>query len=86
MNIKTKNAYNLILYSSKNENKRLNFFTAFKNNLPLRLPRYVTPCMRAYMINCGCLQKFWGNCVQCFVQPLCEAIGHCLSNIRMTKS
>merc|ERR1711936_1073349 len=47
---------------------------------------YVTPCMRVYMINCGCLQKFWGNCLQCFLQPLCEACSYSLSNIRITRS
>jgi len=47
---------------------------------------YVTPCMRVYMINCGCLQKFYGNCMQCCLQPLCEAMSYLLSNIRITKS
>jgi len=46
---------------------------------------YVTPCMRMFMINCGCLQKCWGNCVQCFMQPVCEACSYCLSNIRVDK-
>ncbi|GFN93511.1 caveolin [Plakobranchus ocellatus] len=45
---------------------------------------YITPCMRAYMINCGCMQKFYGTCLQCFCQPLFEAFGYCFSNIRVT--
>ncbi|XP_005109533.1 caveolin-1 [Aplysia californica] len=45
---------------------------------------YITPCMRAYMINCGCLQKFYGTCIQCYLQPLYEAMGYCFSNIRVT--
>jgi hypothetical protein len=45
----------------------------------------VTPRMRAYMINCGCLQKFYGTCIQCMLQPICEACSYCFSNIRLTK-
>ncbi|CAL1528173.1 unnamed protein product [Lymnaea stagnalis] len=45
---------------------------------------YISPCMRAYMINCGCLQKFYGACLQCYLQPLCDACGYFLSNIRVT--
>ncbi|KAK0044785.1 caveolin-1, partial [Biomphalaria pfeifferi] len=45
---------------------------------------YVTPCMRIYLINCGCLQKFFGTCVQCFYQPLFEAFSYCFSNIKVT--
>ena len=46
----------------------------------------ITPCMRAYMINCGCYQKFWGTCLQCAVQPCCEAVGYIFSNIKMSMS
>ncbi|KAK3796835.1 hypothetical protein RRG08_014997 [Elysia crispata] len=45
---------------------------------------FATPCMRAYMINCGCLQKFYGTCLQCYIQPLFEAYSYCFSNIRVT--
>ncbi|BFZ08381.1 hypothetical protein BsWGS_11420 [Bradybaena similaris] len=45
----------------------------------------ITPTMRRYMINCGCLQKFYGTCVQCYLQPVCEAFSYCFSNIRVTK-
>ncbi|XP_059167773.1 caveolin-3-like [Physella acuta] len=45
---------------------------------------HITPCMRMFMINCGCLQKFYGTCLQCYLQPLCEAFSFLFSNIRVS--
>ena len=36
---------------------------------------YVTPGMRVLAINCGFLQKCYGMCVHCAMDPICEAIG-----------
>ncbi|XP_059167735.1 caveolin-1-like [Physella acuta] len=44
----------------------------------------ITPCMRIYIINCGCCQKFYSACIQCYMQPVYEAMSYCFSNIRVT--
>ncbi|CAH1783690.1 unnamed protein product [Owenia fusiformis] len=33
----------------------------------------VTPCYKVLDINCGCIRKFWGLCVNCAIGPCCEA-------------
>ncbi|XP_013086022.2 caveolin-1-like [Biomphalaria glabrata] len=44
----------------------------------------ITPLMRFYLINCGCCQKFYSACIQCYYQPCYEAMSYCFSNIRVT--
>ncbi|KAK6175092.1 hypothetical protein SNE40_013626 [Patella caerulea] len=44
----------------------------------------ITPCMRIFMINCGCAQKFFGTCVNCCLAPICEAVGMCFSQVTVT--
>ncbi|KAK7089313.1 caveolin-3-like [Littorina saxatilis] len=41
----------------------------------------ITPCMRVFMINCGCAQKFFSTCLQCCLGPICESCGMFFSNI-----
>ena len=41
----------------------------------------ITPCLRAYMINCGCAQKFFGTFLQCCLGPVCETMGLFFSSI-----
>ncbi|KAL8563413.1 hypothetical protein ACOMHN_054775 [Nucella lapillus] len=36
---------------------------------------YVTPCFKVLELNCGCLQKLYGMCVHCCMDPCCEACG-----------
>merc|ERR1711936_900281 len=38
---------------------------------------YVTPCFKVCELNCGCLQKLYGMCVHCFLDPWCEAVSLC---------
>ncbi|KAL8574223.1 hypothetical protein ACOMHN_027877 [Nucella lapillus] len=45
----------------------------------------ITPCLRVVMINCGCAQKFFGSCLQCFLAPICETCGLMFSNIVVKK-
>ncbi|ESO83672.1 hypothetical protein LOTGIDRAFT_222526 [Lottia gigantea] len=42
---------------------------------------HITPCLRNWMINMGCLQKFFGTYVNCCLAPICEAIGLACSTI-----
>ena len=46
----------------------------------------ITPCLRVFMINCGCAQKFCGTCLQCCLGPICETAGLFFSNIVVKKS
>ena len=46
----------------------------------------ITPCLRVFMINCGCAQKFFGTCLQCLLAPVCETCGLLFSNIVIKKS
>ncbi|KAK7496229.1 hypothetical protein BaRGS_00012639 [Batillaria attramentaria] len=46
----------------------------------------ITPCLRAFMINCGCAQKFFGTCLQCCLGPIMETCGLCFSNIVVKNS
>ncbi|XP_033745494.1 caveolin-1-like [Pecten maximus] len=41
----------------------------------------VTPMMRVHAIYCGCAQKFFGACVNCFLTPICETTGLMFSKI-----
>ena len=36
---------------------------------------YVTPLFKMLEINCGCLQKLYGLCIHCCLDPMCEACG-----------
>ncbi|XP_076469379.1 caveolin-1-like [Babylonia areolata] len=36
---------------------------------------YVTPCFKVMELNCGCIQKLYGMCVHCCMDPCCEACG-----------
>ena len=45
----------------------------------------ITPCLRVFMINCGCAQKFCGTCLQCCLGPICETAGLLFSNIVVKK-
>ena len=36
---------------------------------------YITPFFKVLEINCGCCQKFYGMCVHCCLDPICEAFG-----------
>jgi len=36
---------------------------------------YITPLFKVLEINCGCLQKLYGLCVHCCLDPCCEACG-----------
>ena len=47
---------------------------------------YFTPGLRGFAINCGCCQKLWGTCLQCFLAPICETAGLCLSRIGLEKT
>ena len=47
---------------------------------------HITPCLRVFMINCGCAQKFCGTCLQCCLGPICETAGLFFSNIVVKKS
>ncbi|KAK2155273.1 hypothetical protein LSH36_244g03004 [Paralvinella palmiformis] len=44
-----------------------------------------TPALRIFALNCGCLQRFWGTALQCFLAPICETMGLCLSRIQVTR-
>lgn len=33
----------------------------------------VTPCLKVWQINVGCLQSFYTSCINCYYVPLCEA-------------
>ena len=46
----------------------------------------VTPALKMFMINCGCMQKFYSACLQCYCQPCCEAVGAIFSQIKITKA
>ena len=46
----------------------------------------ITPWLRAFMINCGCAQKFFGTCLQCCLGPVCETAGLFFSNIVVRNS
>ncbi|BFZ08380.1 hypothetical protein BsWGS_11419 [Bradybaena similaris] len=37
---------------------------------------HVTPCFKSMAINCGCLQKFYGMCIHCCMDPWCESCGN----------
>ncbi|KAK7089307.1 caveolin-1-like [Littorina saxatilis] len=41
----------------------------------------IGPCMRSFMIDCGCYRKYFFTCVQCCLGPICETFGLCFSNI-----
>ncbi|KAK7089310.1 caveolin-3-like [Littorina saxatilis] len=41
----------------------------------------VAPFLKCFMINCGCCQKFYGTCIQCYLGPICETYGLFFSNI-----
>ncbi|XP_046358095.1 caveolin-1-like isoform X2 [Haliotis rufescens] len=43
----------------------------------------ITPCLRIWMINLGCAQKFFGTCVNCCLAPICEAGGMFFNNVRV---
>jgi len=45
---------------------------------------YWTPLLRIFSIYCGTIQKVWGICLSCCLQPCCETLGYCFSNIRVT--
>ncbi|XP_025107383.1 caveolin-3-like [Pomacea canaliculata] len=45
----------------------------------------ISPCLRVFMINCGCMQKFYGTALQCFLAPYCEACSLFFSNIVVKK-
>lgn len=47
----------------------------------------VVPCIKSYLIEIHCLSRVYSICVHTFCDPLYEAMGKCLSNIRirMTK-
>ncbi|KAL8574222.1 hypothetical protein ACOMHN_027876 [Nucella lapillus] len=47
---------------------------------------YYTPCLRVFMINMGCAQKFFGTCLQCCMGPICETCGLFFSNIVVKNS
>ncbi|XP_022334719.1 caveolin-1-like [Crassostrea virginica] len=36
---------------------------------------YITPCFKILELNCGCLQKLYGLCIHCCLDPMCEACG-----------
>ncbi|XP_025107884.1 caveolin-3-like [Pomacea canaliculata] len=42
---------------------------------------YMTPCLRAYMINCGMMQKYFETCLRCCIGPVCETCGLFFSRI-----
>ncbi|KAK7496149.1 hypothetical protein BaRGS_00012559 [Batillaria attramentaria] len=42
---------------------------------------YYTPCLRMVMVNFGCIQKYFGTCVQCCLGPVCETMGLFFSHI-----
>ncbi|OAF66677.1 Caveolin-2 [Intoshia linei] len=44
---------------------------------------HITPCIRLFAINCGCLQKFWGTWINCCLSPICESCGLCFSKINV---
>ncbi|XP_060063832.1 caveolin-1-like [Ylistrum balloti] len=35
---------------------------------------YVTPLFKLLEINCACLQKLYGMCIHCCMDPFCEAM------------
>ena len=47
---------------------------------------HITPCLRVFMINCGCAQKFCGTFLQCCLGPICEMCGLFFSNIVVNKT
>ncbi|KAL5014248.1 hypothetical protein ScPMuIL_008518 [Solemya velum] len=36
---------------------------------------YVTPLFKILQLNCGCLQRLYGMCISCCLEPLCTSIG-----------
>merc|ERR1712154_30274 len=40
---------------------------------------FVTPCFKCLEPNCGCLQKLWGMCIHCALDPMFEAVSLCCS-------
>lgn len=44
----------------------------------------ITPCLRLYSISMGCLQKYFGTCVTCFLAPICETCGLLFSRITVS--
>ncbi|KAK7496223.1 hypothetical protein BaRGS_00012633 [Batillaria attramentaria] len=44
-----------------------------------------TPCYRAFVMDCGMCQKFFGTCLQCCFGPICETCGLFFSNIVVKK-
>jgi len=46
---------------------------------------HCTPSLRMYSIWCGLCQKFLAITVSCFLVPVCEACGTCLSQIKVRK-
>lgn len=44
----------------------------------------ITPCLRLYSILMGCLQKYFGTCITCFLAPICETCGLLFSRITVS--
>lgn len=36
---------------------------------------YFTPCFKLVDINCACLRRIWGQCIGCFLDPVCTSCG-----------
>ncbi|XP_076468955.1 caveolin-1-like [Babylonia areolata] len=46
----------------------------------------ITPFFKVLELNCGCLQKVYGMCVHCCLDPCCEACGLLFGAFRKERS